>query len=165
MGANFLYSLFFSVCVSLLLACSSPEEKARDYNNQIVEALTDASLSVEKFESSLVNQKDIQASYDDAKKHVQTNFERLNGMGDYHGDTLLFNPAKRVLQVYDKLLNNEYNTLRAFHLLPAHEITFAITDSCKVLRMFVQNEATFVQQDFENAQQSFADRYHLELTD
>jgi len=163
MGANFLYILFYTACVSLFLGCASPEEKARDYNNQVVDAVTDASLSVEKFESSLVNQKDIQASYDDAKKHLQTNLERLNDMGDYQGDTLLVNPAKRVLQVYDKLMNNEYNTLRAFHLLPSAEISFAITDSCKVLRMFVQNESTFVQQDFENAQQSFADRYGLDL--
>jgi hypothetical protein len=87
----------------------------------------------------------------------------LNGLGAYKGDTLLVNPAKRVLQVYDQLLNHEYNTLRAFHLLPASEVTFSVTDSCKVLRMFVQNESTFAQQDFENAQQSFADRYHLDL--
>ena len=165
MGANFLYSLFLFASASVLVACASPEEKARDYNNQVVDAVTDASLSIEKFESSLVQLKDIQSSYDDAKKHLQTNAEVLNGLGDYNGDTLLVNPAKRVLQVYDQLLNHEYNSLRQFHLLPANEVTFAVTDSCKVLRMFVQNESTFVQQDFENAQQSFADRYNLLLGD
>lgn len=165
MGANFFYIVISALALSVLVACSSPEEKARDYNNDVVQAVSDASLALERYEQSLVNIQGVQESYDEAKSHLVTDRKQLEELGTFKDDTLLIHPALRVISTYEKLLANEYNTLRVFHLLAPTDITFQVTDSCKVLRMFVQNETTFTQQDFENAQQSFADRYHLELTE
>ncbi len=159
-------NLFFSLVLTLVfLACDTPQERARNYNNEIVLVLTEAGLVMQQLDESLLNQIEINNRFEGAKKKVDSCQEVLNEIGLYEKDTTLVYPARRVIEVYHKLLATQYRDLVQFHTLPSSDITFDLVDSTRVLRMEIQNESTFVQRDFENAQQSFADRYVLKLVE
>jgi hypothetical protein len=159
-------NLFFSLVLTLVfLACDTPQERARNYNNEIVLVLTEAGLVMQQLDESLLNQIEINNRFEGAKKKVDSCKKVLAEIGLYEKDTTLVNPAKRVIEVYHELLATQYRDLVQFHTLPSSDITFDLVDSTRVLRMEIQNESTFVQRDFENAQQSFADRYVLKLVE
>jgi hypothetical protein len=159
-------NLFFSfVLVLVFLSCDTPQERARNYNNEIVLVLTEAGLVMQQLDESLLNQIEINNRFEGAKKKVDSCQKVLNEIGLYEKDTTLVYPANRVIEVYQKLLSTQYRDLVQFHTLPSSDITFDLVDSTRVLRMEIQNESTFVQRDFENAQQSFADRYTLKLVE
>lgn len=156
--------LFFSVAVILFFqSCYTPQEKARNYNNEMVLVLNEAGLIMQQLDESLLNQTDIKSRFEKANEKVDSCKMAITEIGLYEKDTTLVYPAKRILDTYSKLLSKQYSDLVKFHTLPASEISFELVDSTRVLRMEIQNESTFVQRDFENAQQSFADRYFLRL--
>lgn len=159
-------NVFFSLVLTLVfLSCDTPQERARNYNNEIVLVLTEAGLVMQQLDESLLNQIEINNRFEGAKNKVDSCQEVLNEIGLYEKDTTLVYPARRVIEVYHKLLATQYRDLVQFHTLPSSDITFDLVDSTRVLRMEIQNESTFVQRDFENAQQSFADRYVLKLVE
>jgi hypothetical protein len=162
-GAFFVFSII-SIGIWLVFSgCETQQEKVRDYNNKIVLVLTDAGLRMQKLDEALFQNSRISEQYQLAKQKADSCSSALNEIGLYNKDTTLINPAKKVIDTYQDLLKNEYQTLVQFHTSPQNEVTFEWVDSTRVLRMNVQNKSTFVQLDFENAQQSFADRYLLHL--
>jgi len=155
----------YIVVVVSLFSCATPQEKARNYNNEVVLILTEAGVAMNRLDEALLNQNSVNMYFDQAKKKADSCLFALNEIGLYEEDTTLIHPAKRIINIYNKLLSRQYVDLVQFHTLPAEKITFDVVDSTRVLRMEIQNESTFVQRDFENAQQSFADRYTLKLVE
>ena len=165
-GANFFYNRFSTLALLFALSsCATDQEKARDYNNKITAELETCGVAIFQLEEQLGQPKNLNEFYTKAETTLSTAKENLTEIGTYKDDTLLLNPALRTVQKFQEILSVYYKPLCNLHQLPQEQISFATTDSCRVLRMFIQNESVFTQQDFENAQQSFADKYKLDLTE
>lgn len=162
-------SFYFRITgIALLLSlfsCTTDQEKARDYNNKITIELEVCGVAIFQLEEQLSQPQNLNEFYFKAESTLNAAIDNLNEIGTFKDDTLLINPAVRTVEKFQEILSIYYKPLCNLHQLPAEEISFATTDSCRVLRMFIQNESVFTQQDFENAQQSFADRYNLDLTE
>jgi hypothetical protein len=165
-GANFFYSRIAGIAIMLSIAsCASDQEKAREYNNKITVELETCGVAIFQLEEQLGQPENLNEFYSKAESTLNTAKENLTEIGNFKDDTLLVNPALRTVGKFQEILSNYYKPLCNLHQLPQEQISFATTDSCRVLRMFIQNESVFTQQDFENAQQSFADKYKLDLTE
>lgn len=165
-GANFFYSRMAGIALLLSFAsCATEQEKARDYNNKITAEIETCGVSIFQLEEQLVQPQNLNEYYSKAESTLNTAKENLTEIGTFKEDTLLVNPAIRTVEKFQEILSTYYKPLCNLHQLPPEQISFETTDSCRVLRMFIQNEAVFTQQDFENAQQSFADKYKLDLTE
>jgi hypothetical protein len=154
--------------IALLLStvsCATDQEKARDYNNKITVELETCGVAIFQLEEQLGQPQNLNEFYSKAESTLSTAKENLNEIGKFKDDTLLVNPALRTIGKFQEILSTYYKPLCNLHQLPQEQISFETTDSCRVLRMFIQNESVFTQQDFENAQQSFADKYKLDLTE
>ena len=148
-----------------LVSCATDQERARDYNNKITLELETCGVAIFQLEEQLGQPQNLKEFYSKAESTLNTAKDNLNEIGTFKDDTLLINPAIRTVEKFKEILSNYYKPLCNLHQLPQEQISFATTDSCRVLRMFIQNESVFTQQDFENAQQSFADKYKLDLTE
>jgi hypothetical protein len=165
-GANFFYSRIAGIALLLsAVSCATDQEKARDYNNQITAELETCGVAIFQLEEQLGQPQNLTEFYSKAETTLSTAKENLTEIGTFKEDTLLLNPALRTVGKFQEILTAYYKPLCNLHQLPQEQISFATTDSCRVLRMFIQNESVFTQQDFENAQQSFADKYKLDLTE
>ena len=165
-GANFFYSRITGLAMLLtLVSCATDQEKARDYNNKITIELETCGVAIFQLEEQLGQPQNLNEFYSKAETTLNSAKENLNEIGTFKEDTLLVNPAIRTVEKFQEILFTYYKPLCNLHQLPQEQISFATTDSCRVLRMFIQNESVFTQQDFENAQQSFADKYKLDLTE
>lgn len=165
-GADF-FCKRLSVIVLLLALCScaTDQEKARDYNNKITAELETCGVAIFQLEEQLAQPQNLTALFTQTETTLNTSKENLTKLGAFKEDTLLVNPALRTIVKFQEILATYYKPLCNLHQLPQEKISFATTDSCRVLRMFIQNESVFAQQDFENAQQSFADKYQLDITE
>ena len=165
-GAIFFQKRIIGITLLLsLVSCATDQEKARDYNNKITVELETCGVAIFQLEEQLGQPQNLNKFYSKAESTLNTAKENLTEIGNFKGDTLLVNPALRTVEKFQEILSNYYKPLCNLHQLPQEQISFATTDSCRVLRMFIQNESVFTQQDFENAQQSFADKYKLDLTE
>jgi hypothetical protein len=165
-GANFFYSRIAVIALLLFTSsCATDQEKARDYNNKITIELETCGVAIFQLEEQLGQPLNLNEFYTKAESTLSTAKENLTEIGNFKEDTLLVNPALRTIGKFQEILSAYYKPLCNLHQLPQEQISFATTDSCRVLRMFIQNESVFTQQDFENAQQSFADKYKLDLTE
>ena len=165
-GVNFFYSRIAGLAMLLtFVSCATDQEKARDYNNKITIELETCGVAIFQLEEQLGQPQNLTDFYSKAENTLSSSKEKLNEIGTFKEDTLLVNPALRTVEKFQEILSTYYKPLCNLHQLPQEQISFATTDSCRVLRMFIQNESVFTQQDFENAQQSFADKYKLDLTE
>ncbi len=165
-GANFFYSRIAGIALLLSTAsCATDQEKARDYNNKITVELETCGVAIFQLEEQLGQPHNLNEFYTKAESTLSTAKENLTEIGNFKEDTLLVKPALRTIEKFQEILYSYYKPLCNLHQLPQEQISFGTTDSCRVLRMFIQNESVFTQQDFENAQQSFADKYKLDLTE
>lgn len=165
-GANFFYSRMAGIALLLsAVSCATDQEKARDYNNKITVELETCGVAIFQLEEQLGQPQNLNEFYSQAETTLMTAKEKLTEIGNFKDDTLLVNPALRTVGKFQEILSTYYKPLCNLHQLPQEQISFATTDSCRVIRMFIQNESVFTQQDFENAQQSFADKYKLDLTE
>jgi hypothetical protein len=165
-GAHNFYSRIAGIALLLsFVSCSTDQEKAREYNNKITVELETCGIAIFQLEEQLGQPKNLNEFYTKAESTLNTAKENLTEIGNFKEDTLLVNPALRTVGKFQEILSTYYKPLCNLHQLPQEQISFATTDSCRVLRMFIQNESVFTQQDFENAQQSFADKYKLDLTE
>lgn len=165
-SVNFLFSRTAGLAILLSLAsCATDQEKARDYNNKITVELETCGVAISQLEEQLGQPQNLTEFYSKAETTLGSVKENLTDIGTFKEDTLLLNPAIRTVEKFQEILSTYYKPLCNLHQLPQEQISFATTDSCRVLRMFIQNESVFTQQDFENAQQSFADKYKLDLTE
>ena len=165
-GAIFFYSRMAGIALLLsFVSCATDQEKARDYNNKITIELETCGVAIFQMEEQLGQPKNLNEFYTKAESTLNTAKENLTEIGNFKEDTLLVNPALRTVGKFQEILSTYYKPLCNLHQLPPDQISFETTDSCRVLRMFIQNESVFTQQDFENAQQSFADKYKLDLTE
>jgi hypothetical protein len=165
-GAHNFYSRIAGIALLLsFVSCSTDQEKAREYNNKITVELETCGVAIFQLEEHLGQPQNLNEFYTKAESTLNTAKENLTEIGNFKEDTLLVNPALRTVGKFQEILSTYYKPLCNLHQLPQEQISFATTDSCRVLRMFIQNESVFTQQDFENAQQSFADKYKLDLTE
>lgn len=165
-SVNFLFSRTAGLAILLSLAsCATDQEKARDYNNKITVELETCGVAISQLEEQLGQPQNLTEFYSKAETTLGSAKENMTDIGTFKEDTLLVNPAFRTIEKFQEILSTYYKPLCNLHQLPQEQISFATTDSCRVLRMFIQNESVFTQQDFENAQQSFADKYKLDLTE
>jgi hypothetical protein len=165
-GANFFQKRIIGITLLLsLVSCATDQEKARDYNNKITVELETCGVAIFQLEEQLGQPQNLNEFYSKAESTLNTAKENLTEIGNFKEDTLRVNPAIRTVEKFQEILSTYYKPLCNLHQLPQEQISFATTDSCRVLRMFIQNESVFTQQDFENAQQSFADKYKLDLTE
>ena len=165
-GANFFYSRMAGIALLLAaVSCATDQEKARDYNNKITVELETCGVAIFQLEEQLGQPHNLNEFYTKAESTLSTAKENLTEIGNFKEDTLLVKPALRTIEKFQEILSSYYKPLCNLHQLPQEQISFGTTDSCRVLRMFIQNESVFTQQDFENAQQSFADKYKLDLTE
>ena len=165
-GANFFQKRIVGITLLLsLVSCATDQEKARVYNNKITIELETCGGAIFQLEEQLGQPQNLNEFYSKAETTLNSAKENLNEIGNFKEDTLLVNPALRTVEKFQEILSTYYKPLCNLHQLPQEQISFATTDSCRVLRMFIQNESVFTQQDFENAQQSFADKYKLDLTE
>ena len=165
-GANSFYTQIAGIALLLsAVSCATDQEKARDYNNKITVELETCGVAIFQLEEQLGQPQNLNEFYTKAESTLNTAKENLTEIGNFKEDTLLVNPALRTVGEFQEILSTYYKPLCNLHQLPQEQISFATTDSCRVLRMFIQNESVFTQQDFKNAQQSFADKYKLDLTE
>ena len=165
-GANSFYTQIAGIALLLsAVSCATDQEKARDYNNKIAIELEICGVAIFQLEEQLGQPQNLNEFYTKAESTLNTAKENLTEIGNFKEDTLLVNPALRTVGEFQEILSTYYKPLCNLHQLPQEQISFATTDSCRVLRMFIQNESVFTQQDFENAQQSFADKYKLDLSE
>jgi hypothetical protein len=165
-GANSFYTQIAGIALLLsAVSCATDQEKARDYNNKITVELETCGVAVFQLEEQLGQPQNLNEFYSKAESTLNTAKENLTEIGNFKEDTILVNPALRTVGEFQEILSTYYKPLCNLHQLQQEQISFATTDSCRVLRMFIQNESVFTQQDFENAQQSFADKYKLDLTE
>jgi len=165
-GANSFYTQIAGIALLLsAVSCATDQEKARDYNNKIAIELEICGVAIFQLEEQLGQPQNLNEFYTKAESTLNTAKENLTEIGNFKEDTLLVNPALRTVGEFQEILSTYYKPLCNLHQLPQEQISFGTTDSCRVLRMFIQNETVFTQQDFENAQQSFADKYKLDLTE
>ena len=165
-GANFFYSRMAGIALLLAaVSCATDQEKARDYNNKITIELETCGVAIFQLEEQLGQPQNLNEFYTKTESTLNSAKENLAEIGNFREVTLLVNPAIRTVEKFQEILSTYYKPLCNLHQLPQEQISFATTDSCRVLRMFIQNESVFTQQDFENAQQSFADKYKLDLTE
>lgn len=165
-GANSFYTQIAGIALLLsAVSCATDQEKARDYNNKITVELETCGVAIFQLEEQLGQPQNLNKFYSNAETALSSAKESLNEIGTFKEDTLLVNPAIRTVEKLQEILSAYYKPLCNLHQLPQEQISFETTDSCRVLRMFIQNESVFTQQDFENAQQSFADKYKLDLTE
>ena len=165
-GANSFYTQIAGIALLLsAVSCATDQEKARDYTNKITIELETCGVAIFQLEEQLGQPQNLNEFYTKAESTLNTAKENLTEIGNFKEDTLLVNPALRTVGEFQEILSTYYKPLCNLHQLPQEQISFGTTDSCRVLRMFIQNETVFTQQDFENAQQSFADKYKLDLTE
>ena len=165
-GANFFQKRIVGITLLLfLVSCATDQEKARDYNNKITIELETCGVAIFQLEEQLGQPQNLNEFYTKTESTLNSAKENLAEIGNFREDTLLVNPAIRTVEKFQEILSTYYKPLCNLHQLPQEQISFATTDSCRVLRMFIQNESVFTQQDFENAQQSFADKYKLDLNE
>ena len=165
-GANFFQKRIVGITLLLsLVSCATDQEKARDYNNKITIELETCAVAIFQLEEQLGQPQNLNEFYTKTESTLNSAKENLAEIGNFREDTLLVNPAIRTVEKFQEILSTYYKPLCNLHQLPQEQISFETTDSCRVLRMFIQNESVFTQQDFENAQQSFADKYKLDLNE
>ncbi len=158
--------VLFSV-IYLLSGCKPSAKEAAKYNDTIVYYQTIAFKSINNFYAQMENAMKkpliLDTAYEQAAKNIKMAVEKLQEIGDFHGDSTLYKSADTLFNTYMDVLNNQLSEILRLYKIPMEQYTKQDQKQLENAITISQKRLDMANKRFIEAQKHFADTYQLDL--
>lgn len=161
-------NLFFSITIlslSIMASCGPTPDDAAKYNNSIVKEQTELSASLDSvvealntYDTVLIAQK-----LKSAAKQIEKSKNKINKLGDFHGDTAFYFQAKRMIATFEDIVKEDFARLHSLYSIPDSLYTEENRLEAKKISKKAFDARQKLSERFLKAQKSFIKNYELKL--
>ncbi|NSW46028.1 MAG: hypothetical protein HPY79_09480 [Bacteroidales bacterium] len=159
--------LFVGIFFILLSACTNKTEQAIQYNDKIITQQQQIVNLFNKLDSSFadtINQS-FQKLYQNLKTEIEQQIKAIDTFPDFDSKSDFKQAYKKLLLVYNDVVNNDYAKMIKLYTLPDSLYTETIKSEFLQTNKLANDKLQQAINDFINFQKSFASTYQFSLQD